>query len=58
MSVFKARIKQGMVCCSMGPEFDPVETAENSVQDEMPQLVKPQSGKEDFYNRHTAVATA
>lgn len=42
----------------MGPEFDPVETAENSVQDEMPQLVKPQSGKEDFYNRHTAVASA
>ncbi len=40
----------------MGPEFDPVETAENGVQDEMPQLVKPHSGKEDFYNRTTAAA--
>ena len=40
----------------MGPEFDPVETAENCVQDEMPQLVKPHSGKEDFYNRSVAAA--
>jgi len=42
--------------CSMGPEFDPVETASNDVQDEMPQLVKPHSGKEEFYNRNTAAA--
>ena len=42
--------------CSMGPEFDPVETANNDVQDEMPQMVKPPSGKEEFYNRSTAAA--
>ena len=42
--------------CSMGPEFDPVETASNDVQDEMPQLVKPPSAKEEFYNRSTAAA--
>lgn len=41
------------VCYSMGPEFDPVETVENEVQDEMLHLVKPHSGKEDFYNRST-----
>ncbi|DBA86602.1 TPA: hypothetical protein ACH3X1_005074 [Trebouxia sp. C0004] len=38
---------------AMGPEFDPVETASNYVQDEM---VKPHSGKEQFYNRSTAAA--
>jgi len=42
--------------CSMGPEFDPVETANNDVQDEMPQMVKLPSGKEEFYNRSTAAA--
>ncbi len=40
----------------MGPEFDPVETANNDVQDEMPQMVKLPSGKEEFYNRSTAAA--
>ena len=40
----------------MGPEFDPVETAENDIQDKMPQLEKPHSGKEDFYNRSIAPA--
>lgn len=42
--------------CSMGPEFDPVETANNDLQDEMPHLVKPPSSKEEFYNRSTAAA--
>lgn len=48
------------LCCNMcvcgyrmGPEFDPVDTLENEVQDEMPRLVKPHSGKKDFYNRST-----
>ena len=40
----------------MGPEFDPVETAENDVQDEMPQLVKPRLGKEEFYSKTVAAA--
>jgi len=41
---------------AMGPEFDPVETANNDLQDEMPHLVKPPSSKEEFYNRSTAAA--
>ena len=40
----------------MGPEFDPLETAENGLQDEVPQLVQPHSGKERFYSRPVAAA--
>lgn len=40
----------------MGPEFDPVGTANNGIEDEMPQLIKPHSGKEEFYNRTTTAA--
>ena len=40
----------------MGPEFDPVETSENGVQDEMPHLAKPQSAKEEFYGRSITAA--
>ena len=42
--------------CRMGPEFDPTETAETDIQDEMPQLVQPHSGKEDFYKGSIAAA--